>query len=179
MVGCIFNSHADGSVKFWDASGCNLVFLYKLGTNRLFDRIQSNRTIISNNNRDLCSNIKLDTKSRRANSSANDEQQPQMLLNENNPFSIYSIKMCDDGKYLAVAGLGGHVTLFQFMGSELDKADEGLGDLPCLEIPICHKNLSNNDEDTNIISNTSIINDLQPITIKQTTDKKVMSILFQ
>ncbi|CAF4446464.1 unnamed protein product [Adineta steineri] len=36
----IMTGHADGSVKFWDASGCNLLFLYKLRTNRLFDRIQ-------------------------------------------------------------------------------------------------------------------------------------------
>jgi len=47
-------SHADGSIKFWDASGCSLVFLYKLRTNRLFDRIQS-----SNPNPPMPSTIQL------------------------------------------------------------------------------------------------------------------------
>ncbi len=157
----MFNSHADGSIKFWDASGCNLVFLYKLRTNRLFDRIQipnSNQIILPNNNnnsninKEINSNIKFDTKSTRTNSNTNDEQL-QMLLNDDNPFSIYSIKICCEGKYLIAAGRGGHVTLFKFTGFELEKADEGLGDLSCLEIPIFHRNLSSDHEEINMNSN--------------------------
>ncbi|CAF1042630.1 unnamed protein product [Rotaria sordida] len=168
----IITGHADGSIKFWDASGCNLVFLYKLRTNRLFDRIQSTNpipTTILNTNKEINSNIKFDTKSTRTNSGTNDEQ--LMLMNDDNPFSIYSIKMCCEGKYLIVAGRGGHVTLFKFMGSELDKADEGLADLSCLEIPIYHRNLSNEHEDSNKNSSNTVINDLQS-TIKQNIDKK-------
>ncbi|CAF0861232.1 unnamed protein product [Rotaria sordida] len=168
----IITGHADGSIKFWDASGCNLVFLYKLRTNRLFDRIQSTNpipTTIPNTNKEINSNIKFDTKSTRTNSGTNDEQ--LMLMNDDNPFSIYSIKMCCEGKYLIVAGRGGHVTLFKFMGSELDKADEGLADLSCLEIPIYHRNLSNEHEDSNKNSSNTVINDLQS-TIKQNIDKK-------
>jgi hypothetical protein len=170
----LFNSHADGSIKFWDASGCNLVFLYKLRTNRLFDRVQipnSNQIIPPNNNnnnsninKEINSNIKFDIKSTRTNSNTNDEQL-QMLLNDDNPFSIYSIKICCEGKYLIAAGRGGHVTLFKFTGSELDKADEGLGDLSCLEIPIFHRNLSSDHEEINMNSN-----DLQ---IKLNLEKKV------
>jgi hypothetical protein len=88
-----------------------------------------------------------------------------MLLNDDNPFSIYSIKTCCEGKYLIAAGRGGHVTLFKFTGSELDKADEGLGDLSCLEIPIFHRNLSSDHEEINMNSN-----DLQ---IKLNLEKKV------
>jgi hypothetical protein len=168
----LFHSHADGSIKFWDASGCNLVFLYKLRTNRLFDRIQStnpNPIILSNNNtnvnKEISFNIKFDIKSTRANSNTNDEQQQQMLLNDDNPFSIYSIKICCEGKYLIAAGRGGHVTLFKFTGSELDKADEGLGDLSCLEIPIFHRNVSSDHEEINMNSN-----DLQT---KQNLERKV------
>ncbi|CAF4694448.1 unnamed protein product, partial [Rotaria magnacalcarata] len=169
----IITGHADGSIKFWDASGCNLVFLYKLRTNRLFDRIQSTNpmsTVTTNLNKEINSNIKFDTKSTRTNSGTNDEQ--QMLLNDDNPFSIYSIKMCCDGKYLIVAARGGHVTLFKFMGSELDKADEGLGDLSCLEIPIYHRNLTNDHDDLNKSATNSMINDLQSVAIKQNMDKK-------
>lgn len=160
------NSHADGSIKFWDASGCNLVFLYKLRTNRLFDRIQlpsnSNPT---NSIKEINSNIKFEIKTTRTNSNTNDEQQQQLLFNDDNPFSIYSIKICCEGKYLIAAGHGGHVTLFKFTGSELDKADEGLGDLSCLEIPIFHRSLSSDHEDLTLNSN-----DLQ---IKQNLEKKV------
>ena len=81
--------------------------------------------------------------------------------------------MCCDGKYLIVAARGGHVTLFKFMGSELDKADEGLVDLSCLEIPIYHRNLTNDHDDLNKSANSSIINDLQSVSIKQNIDKKV------
>ncbi|UJR25564.1 hypothetical protein I4U23_006909 [Adineta vaga] len=180
----IITGHADGSIKFWDASGCNLVFLYKLRTNRLFDRIQVNTPTPSqptntNSSKEINSNIKFDTKSTRTNSNTNDEQLQQILLSDDNPFSIYSIKMCCDGKYLIAAGRGGHVTLFKFTGSELDKADEGLGDLACLEVPIFHRNLSSNHDDMNSTTNSSILNDLQAIAIKQNLEKKELKSLLR
>ena len=185
LIFVLFLRHADGSIKFWDASGCNLVFLYKLRTNRLFDRIQpsgavsppsaaaaSSNTTVS---KEINSNVKFDTKSTRTNSNTNEEQQQQqqMLLNDDTPFSIYSIKICCEGKYLLAAARGGHATLFKFTGSELEKADEGLGDLACLEIPIYHRNVSNDHEVLNNSGTSSIINDLQSITIKQNLERKV------
>jgi hypothetical protein len=109
------------------------------------------------------SNIKFDTRTTRANSNTNDEQ--LILINDDNPFSIYSIKICCEGKYLIAAGRGGHVTLFKFAGSELDKADEGLGDLSCLEVPIFHRHVANDQDEAN--------NDSQSTTVKQNLDKKV------
>ena len=79
--------------------------------------------------------------------------------------------MCCDGKYLIAAARGGHVTLFKFTGSELEKADEGLGDLTCLEIPILHRNISCDHEESNSGGNNSNNNDLQ--TSRQSTEKKV------
>jgi hypothetical protein len=174
------NSHTDGSIKFWDASGCNLLFLYKLRTNRLFDRIHPTNHSPSIINTPT-SGKESNTKSSRTNSNAVDEQiQTQQQINSlnlanevngyENPFAIYSIKMCGDGKYLIVAARGGHVTLFKFTGSELDKADEGLGDLSCLEIPILHRNLSGDRDETNISGNQSTINESQS---RQSTEKKV------
>ncbi|CAF1109170.1 unnamed protein product, partial [Didymodactylos carnosus] len=136
----IITGHADGSVKFWDASGVNLVFLYKLRTNRLFDRVH--------NKDQPPKDAKSDIKIARSNSNNLDEQ-GNVIINgdgkndpdgNDQPFAIYSIKLCCDGQLLTAAGRGGHVTLFKFSGSELDKADEGLGDLSCLEVPILHRN---------------------------------------
>ena len=129
-------------------------------------------------------NIKFDTRSSRANSNTADEQvQIQQQLNSinisnesnsyENPFGIYSIKMCCDGKYLIAAARGGHATLFKFTGSELDKADEGLGDLSRLEIPILHRNLSSDHDDANPGGNSSTTNDSQLTTSRQSTEKKV------
>jgi hypothetical protein len=80
--------------------------------------------------------------------------------------------MCCDGKYLIAAARGGHVTLFKFTGSELDKADDGLGDLSCLEVPILHRNLSGDHDETNTSGNTSTNNELQSAS-RQSTEKKV------
>jgi syntaxin-binding protein 5 len=38
---CEILSHADGSVKFWDASGSALQILYKLKTGKIFERPKS------------------------------------------------------------------------------------------------------------------------------------------
>jgi hypothetical protein len=138
------------------------------------------------NNKEINSNTKLDARSSRTNSSTGGEEQlPQQVnsLNISNefngyehPFAIYSIKMCGDGKYLIAAARGGHVTLFKFAGSELEKADEGLGDVSCLEIPILHRNLSGDHDETNTSGNSSTANDLQ--SVRQSTDKKVMKFIF-
>ena len=88
---------------------------------------------------------------------------------QENPFAIYSVKLCCDGKYLVAAARGGHATLFKFTGSELEKADEGLGDLACLEIPILHRNVYNEQEDINSSGASSTSNDVPS---RQSTDKK-------
>ena len=166
-------SHADGSIKFWDASGCNLLFLYKLRTNRLFDRVHS-ATSPPATNKETNTHVKLDARSSRTNSNIGDDQHQQInfanpvqdINGYENPFAIYSVKTCCDGKYLVAAARGGHVTLFKFTGSELEKADEGLGDLTCIEIPILHRNMANDRDETSAAG----LNDSQS---RQSTEKKV------
>lgn len=167
-------SHADGSIKFWDASGCSLTFLYKLRTNRLFDLVQP----ITNKDNNV--NSKSDSRASRTNSNTLDEsvqQQMNSMANSNElngheyPFAIYSINLCGDGKYLIAAARGGHATLFKFTGAELDKADEGLGDLACMEIPILHRNLSGDHDEINPGGTSASAND--PLTVRPSTDKKV------
>ena len=144
----------------------------------MFDRVQP---MI---NKDANSNTKGDSRSSRTNSNTGEEQVAQQMnsFNLNNefngyehPFAIYEIKMCGDGKYLIAAARGGHVTLFKFAGSELEKADEGLGDVSCLEIPILHRNVSGDDE-TNTSGNSSNANDLS--LVRQSTDKKVIEFII-
>lgn len=176
-----FFSHADGSIKFWDASGCNLLFLYKLRTNRLFDRVHTTNSSSSSSsaNRDGNSQNKFDTRSNRTNSNSADEYLHQQInaLTINNeinpheyPYAIYAIKLCCEGKYLTAAARGGHVTLFKFTGSELEKADEGLGDLTGLEVPILHRNLSNDHEELSSSGNTASSNESST---RSNSDKKV------
>lgn len=121
-----------------------------------------------------------DSRAARTNSNTLDESLQQQvnsinISNEVNgyeyPFAIYSVKFCGDGKHLIAAARGGHVTLFKFMGAELDKADEGLGDLTCLEIPILHRNLSGDHDEINPSGNSSSNSDAQ--TVRQSTEKKV------
>lgn len=179
-------SHADGSVKFWDASGCNLLFLYKLRTNRLFDRVHTtNPSSSSSASRDANSQNRFDTKSNRANSNPGDEYLQQQInaLSINNeinphdyPYAIYAIKLCCEGKFLMAAARGGHVTLFKFTGSELEKADEGLGDLTCLEVPILHRNLSNDHDDLSSSGNTNVSNEGSS---RSSSDKKVIPFQYQ
>ena len=127
-------------------------------------------------------NIKSNTRTALASSNACDEQIQQQLnsfhlSNElngyENPFAIYLIKICCDGKYLVVAASGGHITLFKFAGSELDKVDEGLGDLSCLEVPIFHRNLLNTYNDNNSSVNMTANNESQAAIAKQLLDRKV------
>lgn len=174
IIKFIFISHADGSIKFWDASGCNLTFLYKLRTNRLFDLVQPVAT------KDNNVNSKCDPRASRTNSNTLDDALQQQMnsmtisteLNGHEyPFAIYSINICGDGKYLIAAARGGHATLFKFTGAELDKADEGLGDLACMEIPILHRNLSSDHDDINPSGTSASTNDSP--TVRPSTDKKV------
>ncbi|CAF0818239.1 unnamed protein product [Didymodactylos carnosus] len=174
----IITGHADGSIKFWDASGVNLVFLYKLRTNRLFDRVYS---------KDQPSK---DVKTTRSNSSNVDEQ-GNVLVNgdgksdpndNDQPFAIYSIKLCCDGQLLTAVGRGGHVTLFKFSGSELDKVDEGLGDLPSLEVPILHRNSSgllHDQEDTGGGGGSQESTQIKQLQHMHLTDKKEFKSLLR
>ena len=134
----------------------------------MFDRVQTHNQSLNTSN--------ASSKSPRTNISINDEQIHNLSLSYEtsafeHPFAIYAIKMCCDGKYLIAAARGGHVTLFKFTGSELEKADEGLGDLTCLEVPIPHRNMTNDlDENNPGGGNSSNMNDIPP---RQTSDRKV------
>lgn len=141
----------------------------------MFDRVQSPST-----NKDNNSNAKCDSRGSRTNSNTPEESLQQQInsmniSNEVNgfeyPFAIYSVKFCGEGKYLIAAARGGHVTLFKFTGAELEKADEGLGDLACLEIPILHRNVSGDHDEINTSGNNSSNSDVQ--TVRPNAEKKV------
>ncbi|RWS07834.1 syntaxin-binding protein 5-like isoform X9, partial [Dinothrombium tinctorium] len=85
----IVTGHADGTLKFWDASSVNLHMLYKLKTSKLF----------------------LKPKTRPTASGSKDEL-------DDDPFAIEQISFCPESRMLCVAGAASHVIVFRFSRQE-------------------------------------------------------------
>ncbi|KAL1509974.1 hypothetical protein ABEB36_004637 [Hypothenemus hampei] len=87
----ILTRHADGSIKFWDASAgksANLQrqVLYKLKTSKVFEKSKSRST-----------------------------------ESEDDPFAIHLISLCPESRKLCVAGASSHVILFTYKKSECNE----------------------------------------------------------
>ena len=91
-----FFRHADGSVKFWDGSASTLQLLYKLKTNKVFEKPSSSSM-----------------RARWRSKSGTDGSRGQ-----DDPFAIEHIYFCVDSRLLCVAGQD-HVTLFRFSKQEV------------------------------------------------------------
>ena len=85
--------HEDGSIKIWEASGICLDNLYKIKTQKIFEK-------------------------RRIEASNIDFEHPYKITN----VAIYS-------NYMAVAAVGGHVTLYKYTVKKNNNADDGLSDV--------------------------------------------------
>ncbi|XP_057714895.1 syntaxin-binding protein 5 isoform X3 [Corythoichthys intestinalis] len=84
----IITGHADGSVKFWDASALMLQVLYKLKTAKVFERARG--------------------KEEKANTDIVDED----------PFAIQTLCWCPESRMLCVAGVSAHVIVYRFSKQE-------------------------------------------------------------
>ncbi|XP_033741005.1 syntaxin-binding protein 5-like isoform X4 [Pecten maximus] len=80
----LITGHADGSMKFWDASSVTLQVLYKLKTAKIFEKPKFKQT----------------------------EGQ------DDDPFAIYLIHLCQESRMLCVAGAT-HVILFKYSKQEI------------------------------------------------------------
>ncbi|XP_069133326.1 syntaxin-binding protein 5-like isoform X4 [Argopecten irradians] len=80
----LITGHADGSMKFWDASSVTLQVLYKLKTAKIFEKPKFKQT----------------------------EGQ------DDDPFAIYLIHLCQESRMLCVAGAT-HVILFKYSKQEV------------------------------------------------------------
>ncbi|XP_076999528.1 syntaxin-binding protein 5 isoform X2 [Tamandua tetradactyla] len=86
--GIIITGHADGSVKFWDASATTLQVLYKLKTSKVFERPRAR------------------------------DERPSSDPADEDPFAIQMLAWCPEGRVLGVAGVAAHVVVYSFCGQE-------------------------------------------------------------
>ncbi|XP_047677221.1 syntaxin-binding protein 5 isoform X4 [Tachysurus fulvidraco] len=85
----IITGHADGSVKFWDASALMLQVLYKLKTAKVFEKAR------------------------------NKEEKPSTDIVDEDPFAIQSLSWCPESRMLCVAGVSAHVIVYRFSKQEI------------------------------------------------------------
>ncbi|XP_056151191.1 syntaxin-binding protein 5 isoform X2 [Lampris incognitus] len=85
----IITGHADGSLKFWDASALMLQVLYKLKTAKVFERARGK------------------------------EEKPATDIVDEDPFAIQTLCWCPESRMLCVAGVSAHVIVYRFSKQEV------------------------------------------------------------
>ncbi|XP_006625871.1 syntaxin-binding protein 5 isoform X24 [Lepisosteus oculatus] len=85
----IITGHADGSIKFWDASAIMLQVLYKLKTAKAFEK------------------------------SRNKDDKPNTEIVDEDPFAIQILSWCPESRILCVAGVSAHVIIYRFSKQEV------------------------------------------------------------
>nr|XP_034331934.1 syntaxin-binding protein 5-like isoform X7 [Crassostrea gigas] len=94
--------HADGSIKFWDASSVTLQVLYKLKTAKIFEKPKK-REESRSENRD----------------SVGDNQKNGSEALDPDPLAVYLIHLCTESRILCFAGAT-HLVLCRFSKQELN-----------------------------------------------------------
>ncbi|KAF7254555.1 Syntaxin-binding protein 5 [Varanus komodoensis] len=85
----IITGHADGSIKFWDASAITLQVLYKLKTAKVFEK------------------------------SRNKDDRPSTDIVDEDPYAIQIISWCPESRMLCIAGVSAHVIVYRFSKQEI------------------------------------------------------------
>ncbi|XP_034015707.1 syntaxin-binding protein 5 isoform X5 [Thalassophryne amazonica] len=85
----IITGHADGSVKFWDASAFMLQVLYKLKTAKVFERARGK------------------------------EDKPSTDIVEEDPFAIQTLCWCPESRMICLAGVSAHIIIYRFSKQEV------------------------------------------------------------
>ncbi|XP_043119530.1 syntaxin-binding protein 5 isoform X5 [Puntigrus tetrazona] len=85
----IITGHADGSIKFWDASALMLQVLYKLKTAKVFDKPRGK------------------------------EEKSSTEIVDEDPFAIQILSWCPESRVLCVAGVSAHVIVYRFSKQEV------------------------------------------------------------
>lgn len=85
----IITGHADGSVKFWDASAIMLQVLYKLKTSKVFEKTR------------------------------NKDDRPNTDIVDEDPYAIQIISWCPESRMLCIAGVSAHVIIYRFSKQEV------------------------------------------------------------
>ncbi|XP_051501782.1 syntaxin-binding protein 5 isoform X4 [Myxocyprinus asiaticus] len=85
----IITGHADGSIKFWDASALMLQVLYKLKTAKVFEKPRCK------------------------------EEKSSTDIVDEDPFAIQILSWCPESRVLCVAGVSAHVIVYRFSKQEV------------------------------------------------------------
>ncbi|XP_029434192.1 syntaxin-binding protein 5-like isoform X3 [Rhinatrema bivittatum] len=85
----IITGHADGSIKFWDASATTLQMLYKLKTSKVFEKQKPG------------------------------EGKQTAEIVEEDPFAIQMISLCPESRIFCVAGVSAYVIIYRFSRHEV------------------------------------------------------------
>ncbi|KAM9486199.1 syntaxin-binding protein 5-like isoform 4-T4 [Clarias gariepinus] len=80
----IITGHADGSIKFWDATAITLQMLYKLKTSKVFEKVKGS------------------------------EGGRSAELVEEDPYAVQMVSWCPQSRIFCVVGISAHVILFRF-----------------------------------------------------------------
>ncbi|XP_063999459.1 syntaxin-binding protein 5-like isoform X7 [Pogoniulus pusillus] len=86
----IITGHADGSVKFWDASAITLQMLYKLKTSKVFEKQKTG------------------------------EGKATAEIVEEDPFAIQMMYWCPESRIFCVAGVSAYVVVYRFSKHEVN-----------------------------------------------------------
>ncbi|XP_058163602.1 syntaxin-binding protein 5 isoform X3 [Dasypus novemcinctus] len=84
----IITGHADGSVKFWDASAITLQVLYKLKTSKVFEKPRGK------------------------------DDRPSTDVVDEDPYAVQMVSWCPESRVLCVAGVSAHVLVCRFSRQE-------------------------------------------------------------
>uniref|UniRef100_A0A672GCL3 Syntaxin-binding protein 5-like n=1 Tax=Salarias fasciatus TaxID=181472 RepID=A0A672GCL3_SALFA len=104
----IITGHADGSIKFWDASALMLQVLYKLKTAKVFERARGK------------------------------EEKPSTDIVDEDPFAIQTLSWCPESRMLCVAGVSAHVIIYRFSKQEVTtEVVQVCSHGPCCFLPPC------------------------------------------
>eukprot|EP00063_Salmo_salar_P077769 XP_014052604.1 PREDICTED: syntaxin-binding protein 5-like isoform X1 [Salmo salar] len=87
----IVTGHADGSIKFWDASAIMLQVLYKLKTAKVFEKALK----------------------------GGKEEKPSTEIVDEDPYAIQTLSWCPESRMLCVAGVSAHVIIYRFSKQEI------------------------------------------------------------
>uniref|UniRef100_A0ABI7YKH5 Lethal giant larvae homologue 2 domain-containing protein n=1 Tax=Felis catus TaxID=9685 RepID=A0ABI7YKH5_FELCA len=85
----IITGHADGSIKFWDASAITLQMLYKLKTSKVFEKQKVG------------------------------EGKPTCEIVEEDPYAIQMIYWCPESRIFCVSGVSAYVIIYKFSRHEI------------------------------------------------------------
>ncbi|XP_073750271.1 syntaxin-binding protein 5-like isoform X2 [Callorhinus ursinus] len=85
----VITGHADGSIKFWDASAITLQMLYKLKTSKVFEKQKVG------------------------------EGKPTCEIIEEDPYAIQMIYWCPESRIFCVSGVSAYVIIYKFSRHEI------------------------------------------------------------